>query len=434
MYGKLHFRNNCTNAERNLSIVKLITDYYDPPESVSFDGYPGIDSSRCEVISTDSSHWTFAGTGGSQSLGSNSIDYSSAQAWHGAQYTLKTTYDTGHTQYADVKVMGNATHSNQYNGTQTETMIVPRNKFGTSLENRQLGNSTNTTDGDNDVQGQGVSHAALPEIHIFADQTKLVLVGAQHNNSNNYVVNALYQFDRPSHMKYQDTVNPIADSNVPCVWTLSGVGSYGTANNSAKEDNSAWSSEWDNRGEHGPIVGFPGNIYNQRTGQKFRNVMVHANTNSFEYDAMNHTKDDDTTQEPTSETATSTSGMDNLYAARSHLIGYSPGHWFPLNGDFAYNTVGSVSGHNTGLDINLYNSAYGRAFIYDSNGNTAIPLKPTIFDWHPFGGEVIDMSAKAGMYNSIGGAGLWGDSAEVNGDKYQYFPMRDTFALMIRRD
>ena len=82
MYAKLRFSSTCTNAQRNMSIVKLITDYYDPPASVSFDGYPGLDSSGCEVISTDSSHWTFAGTGGGQSLGSNSLTYSIGQAWN----------------------------------------------------------------------------------------------------------------------------------------------------------------------------------------------------------------------------------------------------------------------------------------------------------------------------------------------------------------
>ena len=430
MYAKLHFRNTCTNAERNLSIVKLITDYYDPPESVSFDGYPGVDSSRCEVISTDSSHWTFAGTGGSQSLGSDALDYSSAQAWHGSQYTLKTTYDTGHTQYADIKVMGNATHSNQYNGTQTETMIVPRNKFGTSLENRQCGNHTNTTDGDADLDGQGVSHYALPEIHIFADQTKLALVGAQHDDMNGYVFNALFQFDRPSHMKYQDTVNPINDSNVPCCWVLAGIGDYGSSNGSSEQNTAAWSSDWDNRGEHQSFVQFPGNIYNQRTGQKFRNVALNGATNSFNWDNMNHTLDDDTTQEPTYQVASTASGMDNLYTARSELIGYNPGNWFNLSSNIRY----GIGGHTNPTDVNVYNSAFGRAHIFDSDGNKAIPLKPAMFDWHPFGGELVDMSAKAGVYNSVGGAGLWGDSAEVNGQKYQYFPTKANFGLMIRRD
>lgn len=416
-----------------MSIVKLITDYYDPPASVSFDGYPGLDSDRCEVISTDSSHWTFAGVGGAQSLGSDSIGYSSGNAWHGSQYTLKTTYDTGHTQYADIKVMGNAENSNQYNGTQTETMIVPRNRFGTSLENRQLGNNTNTSDGDADVDGQGVSHAALPEIHIFADQTKLVLVGAQHSSINKYVVNALYQFDRPAHMKYQDTVKAIGDSNVPCAWVLSGIGIYGTEGNSAKEDNTAWTSTWDDRGEHASIVGFPGNIYNNRTGQKFRNVMMHGHYNATDWDRMNHTKDDDTTQAPNSIDANQISGMDNLYEAHDELIGHSNGHWFPLSGQFRYH-ASNGSGHINPVDVNISNAAYGQGHIYDSNGNRAIPLRPTMFDWHGHGGEIIDMSAKAGIYNSIGGAGLWGDSAEVNGQKYQYFPTSATFGLMVRRD
>ena len=430
MYAKLHFTPSCTNAQRNMSIVKLITDYYDPPVSVDFSGYPGIDSSRCQVISADSSHWTFAGVGGAQSLGSDSIGYSSGDAWHGSQYTLKTTYDTGHTQYADVKVMGNAEHANIYNGNQTETMIVPRNRFGTSIENRQCGNNLNTTDGDPDTDGQGVSHYALPEIHIFADQTKLALVGAQHDDINGYVFNGLFQFDRPSHMKYQDTQKAIGDSNVPCCWVLSGVGADGSWYNSSEQNTNAWSDRWDDRGEHHSFVNFPGNIYNNRTGTKFRNVALNGtNTNTWA-GGLNHTIDDDTTQEPNAIQSTNTGGMEQYYTATTELVGYYPGNWFSLLGNHRYN----YSSYVGDPDINLYNSAFGQAYIFDSNGNRAIPLKPALFDWHPFGGETVDMSAKAGIYNSIGGAGLWGDSAEVNGQKYQYFPTRQTFGLMIRRD
>lgn len=433
MYGKLRFTSTATAAQRNMSIVKLITDYYDPPATVSFDGYPGIDSATCEVIGTDSSHWTFAGTGGSESLGSNSLTYSEASAWHGSQYTLKSTYDTGHIVYADIKLTGNAEHANIYNSTQAHTMIIPRNKFGTSLEERQLGNHTITNVTDADLRGQGISHHSLPEIHIFADQTKLTLVGAQYDQAERYVYNSLFQFDRPAHMKYQDKQQTIADSNVPCCWLLCGTGYRGGGTTTSQPNSASWSSGWDDNQTHGFVVSFPGNIYNHKKSIKFRNVSWGmTNGNSYVDDNTdNCTIDDGSTKTPTATGANpGLPGYD--YGHAQYLKGFSPADWIDLGG-FALRYT-TTSSQITGTpDINFTNASSGQGYIFDSNGNKTIPISPMEMDWHWAGGEVINMSNKSGQYKTSGGAGLWADSAEIGGDKYQYFPTSAYAGILIKR-
>lgn len=435
MYGKLRFTSTCTNAERNLSIVKLITDYYDPPAAVSFDGYPGLDSSFCEVISADSSHWTFAGTGGGQSLGSDALNYSSGQAWHGSQYTLKTTYDTGHTQYADVKVMGNATNANIYNGDEAPTMIVPRNRFGTSLENRQCGNNTTSTDADVDLRGQGVSHYVNKEIHIFADQTKLCLLGSQQDNLNHFVFNGLYQHEQPNYFKYYDKLNTIADSNVPCVWNLTGIGDIGGGNQAAKENTAAWSSSWDAANIHGPTIQFPGNIYNARDGKKFRNISLNGTAGAdYTFSTPSTVVDDDTTQAPNI-VSNSLDGFSygfpniNPSGPPYSVQGYRYMDW-PCNREDISFEQNSTNVDNTSVT----NMAFGNTKVFDSNGNNTLTLHPTIMDWSPMGGNICDMSKKAGVYWAPGGAGFWGDSADIDGSKYQYFPISAHGAWVIRRE
>ena len=433
MYGKLRFTNQATGAQRNMSIVKLITDYYNPPATVSFDGYPGLDSATCEVISTDSSHWTFAGPGGSESLGSNSLTYSDGQAWHGSQYTLKSTYDTGHIVYADVKLTGNAEHSNIYSSSQSHTMIVPRNKFGTSLEERQLGNHTDTNVTNADIRGQGISHNSLPEIHIFADQTKLTLVGAQYDMAEGYVFNSIFQFDRPGHMKYQDKQQTIADSNVPCCWLLSGVGHRGAGNNSSQPNTSSWSSLWDDNQNHGFVVAFPGNIYNHKKGVQFRNLAWSLNYNSGVIDGGqdNGTIDDGATKTPSSTyTHTALPGAD--YECREYLKGFHPQDWIDMAGMAVRHTTQNTMVDTT-PEINYTNVAAGQGYIFDSNGSRTIPIRPMEMDWHWAGGETINMSNKSGQYKAPGGAGLWGDSAEINGQKYQYFPTSTHGGILIKR-
>ena len=54
-------------------------------------------------------------------------------------------------------------------------------------------------------------------------------------------------------------------------------------------------------------------------------------------------------------------------------------------------------------------------------------------DWHWAGGETINMSNKSGQYKAPGGAGLWGDSAEIDGQKYQYFPTSTHAGILIKR-
>lgn len=434
MYAKLRFNSSCTNAQRNLSLVKLITDYYDPPASVSFDGYPGLDSNFCEVISTDSSHWTFAGVGDAQSLGSDSIGYSSGNAWHGSQYTLKTTYDTGHTQYADVKVMGNAENANIYNGSRVGTMIVPRNRFGTSIENRQCGNNTITSDTDDDLRGQGITHYVNKEIHIFADQTKLCLLGSQYNDVNHFVFNGLYQFEQPNYFKYYDKLNSIADSNVPCVWNLTGVGHAGAGNNMAQENTTGWSSNWDNNTTHGPIIQFPGNIYNAKDGKKFRNISLNANvSNDFAFSTPSTTVDDDTTQEP-AVVASALDGFNYGFTTYTQAAGYNLQGFRYMDWPCNRESV-DFRQHSTNVyNIHYFNMSFGNARVLDSDGNKTLSLYPTIMDWATMGGNIIDMSKKAGVYFAPGGAGFWGDSAEVDGTKYQYFPISAHGAFAIRRD
>ena len=432
MYAKLRFQSTATAAERNLSIVKAITDCYDAPASITdFSGYLGLDSANTEFYSTDSSHWTFAGAGGGQSLGTTSLDYQADQNYYGMEYTLKCTYDTGHTQYTDIKVMGNITHSNMYNGEEAPTMIVPRNRFGTSLENRQLGNHTVTTPTDQDLRGQGVSHVKNPEIHVFADQTKLALVGSSMFQSDQHVFNSLWNFNRPGHMKYQDTVKPISDSNVPCVWLLVGTGKSAVGHTFTEQNTSGWSGDWDNNSEHGPVVCFPGNIYNHRTNTKFRNVgfSTSISTSSNLMNTYSERIDDDVTQEPT----TSGNGFDH-YAQTADQTGYDVG--------FGYRACdwGSDKGENrwygnaNSVDANASNAAFGMGHIFDSNGNKQIPVYPILQDWHPFGGELVNMSQKSGIYHSIGAAGFWGDSADIGGTKYQYFPFSANHSWVIKRD
>ena len=418
MYAKFRFLDTTTNAVRNRTLVKAITDCYDGVGPANFDGYAGIDSDRSYFYSKDSSHWTFSGAGGAQSLngstGTTGLDWD-ATAARGSAYTLKCTYDTGHTVYCDVRLRGNVTNSGIYNGAGNGcTSLVVRNRYGTSIEDMQYGNTTLTNPADADVRGMGVAHNLNREIHVMADQTKLVLVGSNQYLASEREACMVYQFDRPSQMRYRDKINTIADSNVPvCAQFVTAGNGVTTATGIGYRDNGAYGSTWDNTTAKAPIVMFPGNIYNERTSDKLRNFALHG-SGAMAGDAV---ADDDVTQTPFN--SPSIDPIGGYYAQSNQHRG-----WF-------YGTEWGGIGNR---DQERFDAINGAAYDIDSNGNKAIRLTPMYMDFHSLGGDEVNMSAKAGIYLTIGNAGFFGDSATISGQKYQYFPLSALNALMIRRD
>ena len=418
MYAKFRFLNDTTSATRNRTLVKAITDCYDGIGPANFDGYAGIDSDRSYFYSKDSSHWTFSGAGGPQSIngatGTTGLDWDTG-ATNGSKYTLKSTYDTGHVVYCDVRLRGNPDVAGVYGSTEAGTTLVCRNRYGTSIEDMQWGNSTNTNPLDADVRGQGVSHRYNREIHVFADQTKLVLAGSNTASADEREILAIVNFDRPSQMRYRDKVNPIADSNVPvCGWFITSGGGVTSADAVAYRDGGGNTSTWDNSGAKAPLIMFPGNIYNERTGDKLRNFGLHGHTTMS---ATACVLDDDVTQRPTAPPS----------------IDPSTGYYTQYNqhrGWFAASEWGGLSAN----DPERRDAINGNAYDIDSNGNKSIRLSPTYFDFHSLGGDEVNMSSKAGIYTTVANAGFFGDSATIDGVKYQYFPLSSTNAMMIRRD
>ena len=194
MYAKFRFLNSTTSGERNKVLVQAITDCFDGVGPSNLGGYAGIDSDRSFFYSKDSSHWTFAGKGGAQSLGSDSINWDLSAAT-GSAYTLKCKYDTGHTAYCDVRLRGDVTNSGIYSGAgnATSTLVV-RNRFGTSIEDMQYGNTAKTSPEDADIRGMGVAHSLNREIHVMADQTKIVLAGSDQYAADTRQLCMVYQF------------------------------------------------------------------------------------------------------------------------------------------------------------------------------------------------------------------------------------------------
>lgn len=417
MYAKLRFLQNTTAARRNRVIVKAITDCYDGVGPSDFSGYDGIDSSRSFFYSKDSSHWTFSGAGGAQSIngatGTTGLDWDGTAA-NGAMYTLKSTYDTGHIVYCDVRLRGNATHVSNYNSTTAQTTLVVRNRYGTSIEDMQYGNSTNSNPLDADLGGMGISHRYNRDIHIFADQTKLVLAGSQQQAGVNKEILAVHQFNQTPAMKYRDKQNTIADSNVPVCAMFITNGTGTTSGDFVYRDGGAYTSTWDNSNPKAPIIMFPGNIYNERNGDKLRNFGLHGSTTMSVVGAV---LDDDTTQKPTA--------APSLNPANGYYTQYTQHH------GWMYGTEWGGIGNR---DQERFDAVNGDAYDIDSNGNKAIRLTPTLMDFHSLGGDEVNMSEKSGIYPTIANAGFFGDSATIGGVKYQYFPLSDTNAFMIRRD
>jgi len=411
MYAKMRFLSATTAATRNRMIVKAITDCYDGTGPANLDGYAGIDSAATEFYSKDSSHWTFADKG---TLSSTALDYNSSDADYGAEYTLRSTYDTGHTVYCDVRLRGDHDNAAIYNDPRSATTLVVRNRVGTGIEDMQYGNTSMTNPIDADIRGMGVSHVPNREIHIFADQTKLVLTGSDQHGQDQRNVCAIYQFTQTSAMKYRDKINTIADSNVPVCAMFITNGTGTTSADFCYRDGGAYTSTWDNTGSKAPIVMFPGNIYNERIGDKLRNVGLHGNTTMS---IVGSTSDDNTTARPTA--------LANPNPFSSYYTSYTQ------HRGFFYSTEwGGVASN----DIEAWDAINGNAYDIDSNGNKAIRLRPSYMDFSALGGDEINMSAKAGVYHTVGNAGFWGDSATINGVTYQYFPMTSVNAMMIRRD
>lgn len=420
MYAKLRFLNSTTSAKRNRTIVKAITDCYDGVGPANFNGYGGIDSSRSFFYSKDSSHWTFSGAGGSQSIngvtGTTGLDWDGTAA-KGSAYTLKCTYDTGHTVYCDVRLRGNVTNSTAYTSTTMPSTLVVRNRYGTAIEDMQYGNTTDTNPVDADVIGMGVSHAFNRDIHIMADQTKLVLAGSDQLGVDKRQLCMVYQFNQTSAMKYRDKVNAIADSNVPVCALFLSDGTSITSADVAYRDGGAYHAAWDNSTSGKlPIVMYPGNIYNERNGDKLRNFGFHPDT-AYTMSQGSAVFDDDVTQTPTA--APTLNPFNGYYTQFTQHRGfYHPTEW----------------GGAAEADQERYDAVNGDAYDIDSNGNKAIRLIPMYMDFHSLGGNEINMSEKAGIYRTVGNAGFFGDSATVGGQTYQYFPLSSVNAMMIRRD
>lgn len=409
MYAKLRFKNGTVGAVFNRTVVRAITDCYDGIGPATFDGYEGLDSAHCVFYSKDSSHWTFAGE---TDLGTSDINSTSAEAWHGAAYSLKCTYDTGHTAYTDVLLRGNYTSSAVYDVPQAHMYFCSRNRVNTAIEDRQWGNFSMTNPWDADIRGCGVSPYFNREIHIMADQTKLCLFGSNNQNIAEREALMHFNFNQPSQMKWRDKINPIADSNVPtCVaFITNGSGAVGT--DVYIRDTGSWSSTWDNSGQKAPLIFFPGNIYNERTGDKIRNCGVHG---ADDMTAAGVVYDDDVTARPTNGTP---NPFLTYYNSYQQFKGYQGKDW----------------GGAWGFDTEAWDAVNGNAFDIDSNGDKSIRLHPYIFDWAPLGGNEVNMSEKAGIYFTCGNAGFFGDSADIDGVKYQYFPLSDVQAIMVRRD
>ena len=424
MYAKFRFLNSTTSGERNKVLVQAITDCFDGVGPSNLGGYAGIDSDRSFFYSKDSSHWTFAGKGGAQSLGSDSINWDLSAAT-GSAYTLKCKYDTGHTAYCDVRLRGDVTNSGIYSGAgnATSTLVV-RNRFGTSIEDMQYGNTAKTSPEDADIRGMGVAHSLNREIHVMADQTKIVLAGSDQYAADTRQLCMVYQFHQTTAMKYRDKVNNHAslvddtsDSNVPvCAHFLtSGVGILNT-NNIAYRDGDGYGSKWDDTVDKSPLILLPGNIYNERNGDKLRNYAF-TSGNNYEMEKGGVVADDDVTKTPTA--APTLNPFSGYYAQnQSHRGFYHPTEW----------------GGAAEADQERYDAINGEAYDIDSNGNKAIRLIPIYMDFHSLGGDEINMSDKSGIYRTVANAGFFGDSANIAGITYQYFPLSSVNAMMIRRD
>ena len=423
MYAKFRFLNSTTSGERNKVLVQAITDCFDGVGPSNLGGYAGIDSDRSFFYSKDSSHWTFASKGGAQSVGSDSINWDTSAAT-GSAYTLKCKYDTGHTAYCDVRLRGNVTNSGIYGGLGTApSTLVVRNRFGTSIEDMQYGNSQDTNPVDADVRGMGVAHSLNRDIHVMADQTKIVLAGSDQYSSDNRNLCMVYQFHQTTAMKHRDKVNNHAslvddtsDSNVPVCAHFLSTGTAGLSTDMAYRDGASYHATWDNSTAKGPLVYFPGNIYNERNGDKLRNYAFSQDTqNTMSVGSV--VADDDATQTPTA--APSLNPFSGYYTQPNvHRGFYHPTEW------------GGVAE----ADQERYDAINGEAYDIDSNGNKAIRLAPIYMDFHSLGGDEINMSDKAGIYKTIGNAGFFGDSANIGGQIYQYFPLTSVGAMMIRRD
>jgi len=295
-------------------------------------------------------------------------------------------------------------------------MPTPRNRFGTALEDLQLGNTATVSAGDAGIKNQGVSTYLNKEIHVFADQTKLVLAGTG-NLTVNPVIIGLYQFNQTNAMKYRDTIKPILDSNVPSCWTYWSSGLRGIGTDFAYRDATGWNQFWDDNNEKSVIICWPGNIYNEKNGVKLRNMgMATSHTGTFNYfQSFQAIADDDVSARPT--TTTNDIGT-NLTTPQNYLSGFRVSDW----------------GGITDRDADAWDAVTGNAWNIDSNGNKEIPLKPIRMDYTTISGNEINMSEKAGIYSTLGNAGFWGDSADINGTTYQYFPLNSNGALFIRRD
>ena len=419
MYAKFRFKDATTAAVRNRTLVKAITDCYDGVGPANFNGYAGIDSDRSYFYSKDSSHWTFSGAGGAQSIngstGTTGLDWD-ATAARGSAYTLKCTYDTGHTVYCDVRIRGNVTNATAYNSTQMPSTLVVRNRYGTSIEEMQYGNTTDTDPVNADIRGMGVSHSLNRDIHVFADQTKLVLAGSDQYSIDQRQLCMVYQFNQTTAMKYRDKQNTIADSNVPVCALFLSTGTAGLSTDMAYRDGASYHATWDNTTHKGPLVYFPGNIYNERNGDKLRNFAFSQDTtNAMAVGSV--VKDDDATQLATA--APTLNPFDGYYAqSNQHRGFYHPTEW----------------GGIAEADQERYDAVNGNAYDIDSNGNKGIRLTPIYMDFHSLGGDEINMSQKAGIYKTISNAGFFGDSATIGSETYQYFPLTSVSAMMIRRD
>ena len=419
MYAKFRFKDATTAAVRNRTLVKAITDCYDGVGPANFNGYAGIDSDRSYFYSKDSSHWTFSGAGGAQSIngstGTTGLDWD-ATAARGSAYTLKCTYDTGHTVYCDVRIRGNVTNATAYNSTQMPSTLVVRNRYGTSIEEMQYGNTTDTDPVNADIRGMGVSHSLNRDIHVFADQTKLVLAGSDQYSIDQRQLCMVYQFNQTTAMKYRDKQNTIADSNVPVCALFLSTGTAGLSTDMAYRDGASYHATWDNTTHKGPLVYFPGNIYNERNGDKLRNYAFSQDTtNAMVTGSV--VADDDATQTPTA--APTLNPFSGYYAqSNQHRGFYHPTEW----------------GGIAEADQERYDAVNGNAYDIDSNGNKGIRLTPIYMDFHSLGGDEINMSQKAGIYKTISNAGFFGDSATIGSETYQYFPLTSVSAMMIRRD
>ena len=187
-------------------------------------------------------------------------------------------------------------------------------------------------------------------------------------------------------------------------------------NNIAYRDGDGYGSKWDDTVDKSPLILLPGNIYNVRNGDKLRNYAFTSGTN-YEMEKGGVVADDDVTKTPTA--APTLNPFSGYYAQnQSHRGFYHPTEW----------------GGAAEADQERYDAINGEAYDIASNGNKAIRLIPIYMDFHSLGGDEINMSDKSGIYRTVANAGFFGDSANIGGITYQYFPLSSVNAMMIRRD